>query len=298
MNILITGATGFIGMRLVERLLADGDRVYYLGRRESQRLQGRAVFQVWRGLEEPLLDQLPPIDAVIHLAGEPISQRWSDEVKKRIFESRVSGTRVLVSALGKLKEKPPVLVSASAIGYYGDRGDEVLAEKSGPGRGFLAEVCIGWEREAERAASFGMRVAMPRIATVIGKDGGALEKMLPPFRLGLGGQFGSGRQWISWIHLDDLVDLLLFCARDKRASGPLNAGSPEPLRNADFTSELAKAVHRPAIIPVPKFALRIALGEMSSFLFDSIRVEPKATLQAGFNFRHPQLGEALKSVLS
>jgi uncharacterized protein len=191
-----------------------------------------------------------------------------------------------------------VLVSASAIGYYGARGSEILTEESGPGRGFLSEVCVDWEKEAFRAEEAGLRVVVARIATVLGRDAGALKKMLPAFQFGLGGKFGNGSQWMSWIHVQDLVELLWFAAETPGVAGALNASSPEPVTNEAFTRELAKAVHRPALIPVPKFALRLALGEMSDFLFDSLRVRPEATERAGFRFLYPNLGEALGNVLS
>lgn len=298
MNFLVTGATGFIGSRVVDRLLASGHTVHYLGRKESARLSGRAVFQQWDGTVEPRLRSLPRFAGVVHLAGEPVAQRWTSEVKTRIFDSRVTATAKLVTALGRLDEKPEVLVAASAVGYYGNRGDEILTEKSPPGQGFLAEVCVAWERAALQARKAGIRVATARISTVLGNGGGALEKMLPPFRLGLGGKFGDGRQWMSWIHVDDLVDLLLYALYVQSASGPLNASAPEPVTNADFTRRLAEAVHRPALFAVPKFALRIGLGEMSNFLFDSLRVVPEETGRIGFNFRYSTVKEALRDVLS
>lgn len=297
MNYLVTGASGFIGRRVVGRLLADGHSVNYLARNRATRMDSRAAFHVWNAEQPAPLDSIPRLDAIIHLAGEPIAQRWNSEVKRRIYESRVTGTRNLVAAIGKLNHKPSVLVSASAIGYYGDRGDEILIEPSPPGQGFLAELCVKWEREAFRAADSGLRVAVVRIATVLGKEGGALKKMLPAFRLGIGGKFGDGRQWMSWIHVEDLVELLLFIAGRSGVSGVLNASSPQPVRNEAFTRELAEAVHRPAILPAPRFALRLALGEMSDFLFASARVQPKATEQAGFHFRYPDLSEALRNVL-
>ena len=297
MNYLVTGASGFIGRRVVGRLLADGHSVNYLARNRATRMDSRAAFHVWNAEQPAPLDSIPRLDAIIHLAGEPIAQRWNSEVKRRIYESRVTGTRNLVAAIGKLNHKPSVLVSASAIGYYGDRGDEILIEPSPPGQGFLAELCVKWEREAFRAADSGLRVAVVRIATVLGKEGGALKKMLPAFRLGIGGKFGDGRQWMSWIHVEDLVELILFIAGRSGVSGVLNASSPQPVRNEAFTRELAEAVHRPAILPAPRFALRLALGEMSDFLFASARVQPKATEQAGFHFRYPDLSEALRNVL-
>ena len=298
MDYLITGATGFIGSRLVDRLLAAGHSVNYLARRRSARLDGRAAFHQWSGAEEPPLNSAPRLDAIIHLAGEPIAQRWNSEVKKRIQESRVTATRHLVSAIAGLRYKPSVLVSASAIGYYGDRGSEILTEASAPGSGFLAEVCVAWEREAFRAQQHGLRVAALRIATVLGKGGGALGQMAPPFRMGIGGKFGDGKQWMSWVHVDDLVELLMFAAGHPDAAGALNASSPEPVTNETFTRQLAGALHRPAIFAVPRFALQIALGEMSSFLFDSLRVQPMATMKAGFQFRYPTLQQALKDVLA
>lgn len=298
MTFLVTGATGFIGSRVVERLLAAGHTVQYLGRRESAQLKNRASFQYWDGTTEPMLDSLPRLDGVIHLAGEPVAQRWTSEVKKRIFESRATATAKLVSSLVRLDEKPGALISASGVGYYGSRGDEILTEKSSRGSGFLADVCVAWENEAFRAEKAGIRVAAARISTVLGSGGGALEKMLPPFRIGLGAKFGDGRQWMSWIHMDDLVDLLLFAAKTESASGPLNASAPEPVANAEFTRHLAAAVHRPALLAAPKFALRIGLGEMSSFLLDSVRAVPEAAGRAGFQFRYPALPEALRNVLS
>lgn len=297
MNYLITGASGFIGSRVADRLLAGGHSVNYLGRRRSEKLDGRAAFHVWSGSEEPPLDSVPRLDAIIHLAGEPVAQRWNSAVKKRIYESRATATRKLVAGIARLKYKPSVLVSASAVGYYGDRGSEVLTEQSVAGRGFLAEVCVAWEQEAFRAEESGVRVVAARIATVLGKEGGALAKMLPPFKLGLGGKFGNGRQWMSWVHVDDLVELLLFAAGTAGVSGPLNASAPDPVTNEEFTRRLGQALRRPAIIPVPEFALRMMLGEMSSFLFSSLRVQPAATEQAGFRFRYRTLSEALGNVL-
>jgi hypothetical protein len=248
--------------------------------------------------EPPPLNSVPRLDAVVHLAGEPIAQRWTSAAKKRISSSRVEGTRQLVTAIGKLRYKPAVLVSASAIGYYGDRGDETLVERSPWGVGFLPDVCREWEREALRAREFGLRVVTPRIATVLGREGGAMPKMLAPFRLGLGGKFGDGRQWMSWIHIDDLLWLLLFAVENQKVTGALNASSPRPVTNAEFTRTLAAALQRPAILPIPKIALKLALGEMANLFFDSLRVLPEATRQAGFRFKQPKLAGALHSLLS
>lgn len=297
MNYLVTGATGFIGSKLVKFLLERGDSVNYLGRKRSRTLDSRAAFHPWNPEELPPLESIPRLDAIIHLAGEPIAQRWTDEVKKRIYSSRVDGTRRLVSAVGGLPHKPGVLVSASAVGYYGDRGDEVLTENSSPGSDFLARLCVAWEDEARRATEFGLRVVSVRIANVLGREGGSLPRMLTPFRLGIGGRIGSGRQWWPWIHVDDLVRLLVFAAESPALSGPINGSSPNPVTNADFTKTLAAALHRPALFPGPKFALKLALGEMADFLFASSRAIPEAAQHAGFRFDYPELGGALRELV-
>lgn len=297
MDYLITGATGFIGKRLVQQLLSGGNEVNYLGRKRSKILDSRAAFYCWNPGEPAPLSSVPTMDAIIHLAGEPIAQRWTDAAKRRIYASRVDATRELVTAIGELKHKPAVLVSGSAVGYYGDRGEEVLTESSVPGNGFLADLCVQWEREAVRAREFGVRVAPIRTATVLGREGGALKKMLTPFRLGIGGTFGSGKQWMPWIHIDDLVRLLIFAAGTDSVSGPLNGGSPQPVTNTQFTHALAQALHRPAVLPVPRFALKLALGEMAEFLFSSARVIPEATERSSFEFKYPQLDAALRAAL-
>ena len=296
MDFLITGATGFIGQKLVSALLARGDSVNYMARQRSNKISSRAAFHPWNAKTLPPLSSVPRLDAVVHLMGEPIAQRWTPQVKDRIRRSRIDATRQLVSGIVGLRYKPAILVCASAVGFYGDRGDEILTEDSEPGAGFLADVCVEWEREAQRATEFGLRVVCLRIATVLGRNGGALPQMLTPFRLGIGGRFGSGEQWMSWIHVNDLVRLLLFAA-DTDVNGPLNACSPQPVRNADFTKALAHAVHRPAIFPIPRFALNLALGEMAGFLFDSLRVIPAAAEQAGFEFQHPALDNALSKLV-
>ncbi len=297
MNYLITGATGFIGGKLVSALLSGGHRVNYLGRKRSKELDSRAAFHCWNAEEKPPLNSVPRLDAVIHLAGEPIAQRWTKEVKQRIYDSRVAKTRSLVSTIGELRYKPAVLVCASAVGYYGNRGDEILTEESSPGSGFLADLCVKWEQEAFKAQEFGLRVVPIRIATVLGREGGALRKMLTPFKLGLGGKFGSGRQWMPWIHINDLVRLFIFAAENSSVSGPLNGSSPLAVTNAEFTKVLAGVLGRPAPWTIPKFALKLDLGEMADFVFDSLRVAPKATEQTGFRFEHPELREALQNLL-
>ena len=275
--VALTGGSGFIGGRLAGRLRSDGHDVVLLARGQAPE-PGRC-------------------DAVVHLAGEPVAQRWTPEAKERIRSSRVDGTRRLVVALSKFSKKPAVLVSASAIGIYGSRGDEVLREDSAVGKGFLPDVAVAWEREARAAEAFGVRVVPVRIGIVLGNGGGALAKMLPPFRLGLGGRMGSGRQWMSWIHIDDLVEVMLFAIRTETLHGPVNGTAPAPVTNAEFTAVLARVLRRPAIFPVPAFALRALFGEMSEVLTGSQRVLPDAVLRSGFQFRHSLLEEALVSLL-
>lgn len=296
MTYLLTGATGLVGTALVEKLLANGDSVNYLGSRRSQSLDSRASFHSWNRGSTPDFEGMPRLDAVVNLAGEPISQRWTPEVKRRIYSSRVDGTRQLVDALRILRFKPRVLVSASAVGFYGDRGEEILTEESARGSGFLADVCADWERAALRAQEFGMRVVLIRIAVVLSSKGGALKQMLAPFRFGLGGKFGSGQQWMPWIALNDLVRLLIFASERDSSNGPLNACSPDVVRNLHYTASLARAIHRPALIPVPKFLLNLALGEMAGFLLASQRVTSKKTLETGFGFESQKLDSTLISL--
>jgi hypothetical protein len=279
MKVTITGGSGFIGRAVAERLRASG--------------HGVSAVSV-RSIPSP--DDFAGCQAVIHLAGEPVAQRWTTGARERILNSRINGTRSLVAAL---RHQPPaVLVSASAIGYYGSRGDEILTENSPAGSDFLAQVALGWEREARAAETSGVRVVMPRIGVVLGRGGGALAKMATPFRLGVGGRLGSGRQWMSWIAVDDLVALVEFALMDTALSGPVNAVAPNPVTNADFTRELAAALHRPAIFPVPEFALKLLFGDMSQMLLGSQRVVPEAALRAGFRFRFTQAGDALRQIFA
>ncbi len=297
-NCLITGASGFIGKPLLQLLLTQGHTVNYTARKRAPNLDSRAAFFPWDGGGEPALECMGRLDAIVHLAGEPVAQRWTPEVKQRIRDSRLLGTRHLVSAVGRLKHKPAVLVSASAIGYYGDQGDRVLTEEAEPGRGFLADVCVHWERETQRARDFGLRVVTPRISIVLGPDGGALPKMVRPFRFGLGGQLGNGRQWMPWIHIEDMVRLLRFAMDAVELSGPVNAASPHPVTNAEFTRELAALLHRPALFRVPRFALRLAMGEIAQNITDSVRVEPAVAQKHGFEFRFPRLRDCLQDCLN
>jgi uncharacterized protein (TIGR01777 family) len=296
-NITITGASGFVGRRLLKTLAQAGHSLHVLSRHSGTNLPPGVRISVWDPTKAPPPEEaLRDADAIVNLAGEPVAQRWNDEVKRRIRESRVTGTRHLVEGIAKLPRKPAALISASATGFYGSRGDVLLDETCAPGAGFLAEVCMEWEREAFAAQALGVRVAAIRTGIALDPRGGALQRMLPPFRFGLGGRLGNGKQWLPWIHLDDLVGIYVF-ALESAVSGPVNASSPNPVTNADFTRALAQALHRPAIFPVPKVVLKMLLGEMADVLFDSQRVLPKDTEAAGFRFRYPQLDAALRQLL-
>lgn len=298
MKCVISGGTGFIGRRIVDRLLHNGHYVGVWSRKPGLEKRGAVQSFFWDPLQgEPPEESLNKMDAVIHLAGEQVAQRWNPEVKRRIRDSRVLGTRRLVDAIGRVQHKPTVLVCASAIGYYGDRGDEVLTESSGPGSGFLADVCRAWEEEAGRAADFGLRVVKLRVGFVLGKDGGALAQMAPAFRAFVGGRLGSGRQWMPWIHAADLAEMFVY-ATENGVSGVWNACSPNPVTNAAFTKELGSVLGRPTLFPVPPFALKLAFGEVGQHMLDSARVVPEAALKAGYRFRYPELGPALKNLLS
>jgi uncharacterized protein (TIGR01777 family) len=294
---IVSGGTGFIGRRIVERLLRDNHYVGVWSRRPGAEKRTAVASFSWDPLQgEPPDDSVNTMDAVIHLAGETVAQRWNAEVKARIRDSRVLGTRRLVDVIARVPHRPKVLVCASAIGIYGDRGDAVLTETSPPGSGFLVDTCRAWEQEADRAAQFGLRVVKLRIGFVLGNDGGALEKMVPAFRAFAGGRLGSGKQWMPWIHADDVAELFVH-AVEKDVSGVWNATSPNPVTNAEFTRQLARAVHRPALFPVPRIALKLAFGELAQHMLDSARVIPEAALRAGFQFRYPELKAALQNLL-
>lgn len=271
----------------------------------TTRGRGRAVNHAaetvtWDG-ESPLPPAaLREVDAVFHLAGEPVVDgRWDTAKKDRILLSRVDSTRALVRAFADLEQsaRPRVLVCASAVGIYGSRGDELLTEDSAPAAGFLADVCRAWEEEAARARDLGIRVVSLRIGIVLATEGGALAKMLPLFRLGVGGRLGDGKQWMPWIHIDDIVGLLRFAAANDHLSGPVNAAAPQPVQNVTFTRALGKAVRRPALLPAPAFALRIALGEAANVVLASQHVVPTRATDAGYRFVHPTLAGALASLL-
>ena len=277
MNVAITGATGFIGRAVAEHLRSSGHIV------RAVSLRGHLV-----------PDALAGANAVINLAGEPVAQRWTASARDKILRSRVEGTRALVAAMRA--QPPQVLISASAVGYYGSRGDEILIESAPPAQDFLGRVAVAWEEAALAAEPLGVRVARIRIGMVLGKGGGALAKMLLPFRLGVGGRLGSGKQWMSWIHIDDLMELITFLMKESTVRGVFNATSPFPVPNREFTQALAEAVHRPAIIPVPVFGLKLALGEMAEVVLASQRAIPDAAQRAGFVFQHPDIFTALAQV--
>jgi uncharacterized protein (TIGR01777 family) len=300
MRVTVTGATGLIGARLVAALRERGDDVTVLSRspeRARERLGVSAV--AWDPLTGPApADALAGADAVVHLAGEPVAQRWSAGAKERIRASRERGTASLVAGLRAAEPAPHVLVSASAVGYYGPRGDEEVDEDAPPGDDFLAQVCVAWEREAQAAAELGIRVAIVRTGVVLDASGGALAKMLPPFRAGIGGPVAGGRQWMPWIHVDDLVGIYLAALDGgARWSGPLNGSAPAPATNAELSRALGRVLHRPAIAPVPAAALRLLYGEMAQIVTTGQRAVPKRPLALGYAYRHAELEPALRAAL-
>ncbi len=331
MRVTLTGATGLIGTTLVERLLAAGAEVTVLSRdpaRAEAKLGVKAVS--WDPLNEPAPKHaLEGRDAVVHLAGENVAQRWSARAKRAIRESRTIGTRHLVEGLRQCAPcasgtpgdddddggsgdggnrgtgdgeagggRPAVLVSASAIGYYGAHGEEPLDEEAPPGSDFLAQVCVAWETQARAALQVGMRAVQVRTGVVLDPRGGALAKMLPPFRMGVGGPVAGGAQYVSWIHVDDLVGVIHAALSDERWSGPVNGTAPEPVTNRELSHALGRALHRPALLPVPAAALALLYGEMAQIVTTGARVLPAKPLVLGYEFRHPHLDEALEAALS
>ena len=299
-NVLVTGGTGFIGSRVCAALHEQGDAVHVLSRnptRAKNLESARAVYS-WN----PQIEKLPSeatadVKAVVHLAGETIAGRWSAEKKRRIRESRILSTRHLVESLAAADTKPDVLVCASAIGYYGASGDEHFTEASPAGTDFLAKVCQEWESEAQKASDFGIRVVLVRIGLVLGLGGGLLAQVLPPFKMGVGGRLGSGRQWMSWVHVDDVVGIMLHALAGEDIRGPLNATAPVPVSNTEFTKTLGAVLRRPTLFPVPTFGLKLMMGEFADFVLLSQNVLPEKTEVSGYEFRYRMLEPALQDLL-
>jgi hypothetical protein len=300
MKAMVTGATGFVGPRLLR--LLDSPVVLSRNADRARTALGSLAGPIYRW--DPL--QGPPpaqafegVDVVLHLAGESVAEgRWTAAQKARIRDSRVIGTRHLVQGIAQAAAKPKTLVSASAVGYYGDRGEEELTETAAPAHDFLADVCVEWEREALAAQQHGVRVVTARTGIVLGAGGGALAKMLTPFKLGAGGPLGNGRQWMPWIHVADLSRMYVHAADHGEISGPMNAVAPHPVRNSEFTKALARQLHRPAFMPAPYLGLRIVFGEFAKVLFASQRVVPKVALDTGFEFQYPEIAAALREILA
>lgn len=295
MRILITGATGLVGRALSSLLRQQTHEVVQLTRSAAGAGKPR-----WNpDVGEIDVTGLEGFDAVIHLAGEPIADaKWSPEKKARIRDSRIKGTRLLSDSLARLAARPKVLISASAIGIYGDRGDEVLTEESGPGSDFLSEVGVAWESGAQFAADAGIRVVNARFGIVLSADGGALHEMIKPMKMGIGGPLGNGRQWMSWIDIDDLCAAILHLTQTDSVHGPVNLVAPNPVTNRDFTRTLARVIHRPAFIPAPAPALRLMFGEMAdAILLSSQRVQPRRLMDSGYRFRYTHLEDSLRHLL-
>ena len=296
MRILISGASGLIGSALRANLTQRGDETAVLVRRSPS--SDEVLWTPGRPLDPQKLFEF---DAIVHLAGKNIAGRWTEKFKREVRDSRVQGTHTLATAAAASFRQcgsPRVFIAASALGYYGDRGDEVLTEESPPGRGFLPDVCVAWEAAADSARDAGLRVAHMRIGVVLAKDGGALPSLLLPFRLGLGGRIGDGRQYWSWIALEDVVRAFAFALHSEEISGPVNVVAPRPVRLSEFVHTLGEVLHRPTVFPLPAFVIRTMLGEMGkTLLLDSARVLPEKLERAGYSFEYPQLKDALRALL-
>ena len=300
MKLVIAGGTGFVGSALSTQLLEQGHSLIVLTRSQPPTtISPKEKWITWQpGSRGGWEEALEGADGVINLAGEPIaSKRWTKSQKEKIRSSRVNTTRALVAAIGKARQKPKFLLNASAIGYYGPRGDETLTEEAEPGKDFLGQVCLQWEEEARKAEGHGLRVIRLRTGIVLGKGGGALAKMVPPFKLFAGGPLGSGKQRMSWIHLEDEIGLILFLIQNPAAQGPFNATAPNPVTMREFCQTLGRALHRPSWAPVPGFALRLLLGEMADMLLTGQRVLPAAAQKLGYKFQYPTLYGALEACL-
>jgi len=302
-TVLVTGGTGFIGRKLTEALAARGDHVTVLTRdpsRVGSKLRRGVTAAAWDPLREgPWQDEIGKAKVVVHLAGETVAQRWTDEAKKAIVASRVDSTRLVVEGIRKAEKKPEVFVSASAIGFYGDKpGDVTLDENAPRGEGFLADVVLGWEAEAKKAEELGVRTPLLRIGVVFGEGGGALERMILPFKLFAGGPIGSGEQVVSWVHADDVVGIILLSIDDERARGPINVVSPEAVTNAELARGIGRVLRRPSWIHTPAAAIKVALGsEAASIVTTGQRVVPTRAKALGYTFKYAELGPALRSIL-
>lgn len=296
MHVLITGATGFVGRRLTAHFIADGVSVSCLSRNPDKargRLPGLLAAHAWTPGEPLDTACLVGVDAVVHLAGEPVSGRWSDEKQRRVRASRVDGTRTIVNAILEAESPPEVLVSASGIGFYGDGGEELLPETAAPGDDFFARLCVDWELEALRARDAGLRVAVARVGMVLGPNGGPVAVMRKVFGLGVGGPIGGGTQWWSWIDIHDAVRGLALMVKDDRFTGPVNLVAPEPIRQRNFALALGVALSRPAVLPAPTLAVSLILGEFSAEVLASKRVSPERLTQAGFEFERSNVLDSL-----
>jgi len=302
MRVVVLGATGFIGRALVGALTGRGDDVLVLSRRPhlaARRFGGNVQATQWSPEYDPGWgEQIEGYDAVVNLAGEPLlGRRWSRRQKDLILKSRIDSAAGLIKAIRRADHRPGALISASAVGYYGRRGDEELAENSPPGDDFLAEVCRAWEKEVEDDDTESVRTVRIRIGMVLGRGGGALPRLVVPFRFYMGGRFGSGRQWVSWIHLKDLIGIILWALDNPQVEGPLNGTSPQPVNNREFTQTLGRVLNRPAAVPIPGFILRLALGEAADVLLEGQRAVPKRVMELGYSFHYPSLAGALQEIL-
>lgn len=301
MRVLVSGASGFIGSALCDALLARGDTVVGLSR-DPQRARSTNPSVLWHAweptLERPPEEALENVDGVVNLEGEKINQRWTDDAKRRIMESRRKGTHNLVGAIGALKRKPKVLINQSAIGFYGDRGEAMVDESAESGEGYDAEIVREWEAAAREAEGTGVRLVIVRTGHVLDPRGGLLGELLTPFKLGVGGPIAGGRQYMSWVHIDDEVGILLWALDDERVSGTINSTAPKPVTNREFSQAIGRAVHRPASVPVPGFVLDLKFGsEFGRVLRGGQRVMPRRALDLGYVFRYPELDGALQNLL-